>query len=368
MRKGDETLSVGQDVYLENDLQIPYVARLQEIFTYTFAPKEVYFNARWYYREADVHEYAKLQGAKADVNWEGDRLTAMPPELFFSLHNDENHTDCILRACVVHLIADHPEGSMWGQLKRHEYMAWRAYDAKNVYGLSELPTKKLRDAYMLERKRSVGSKLAPPKPQRKEPKRSLTLADGPLSRDELRAVWMPRKHLEVYMETDKFVKVVTGTLVRVSTMVNGQRTFSVAYCIGMKKAPTPYRHGKKVLELALQVRTHMGVRMTGIDTLSNLPPTDAELDALRLPLDSVEVRYLALPPTLTKCATFALTPTPTLTPGPQEDRQAAERDAGVWRAIQPGGAAYAGRGGQGAGECSGPGLALRGGGGRGARA
>ena len=190
MRKGDETLSVGQDVYLENDLQIPYVARLQEIFTYTFAPKEVYFNARWYYREADVHEYAKLQGAKADVKWEGDRLTAMPPELFFSLHNDENHTDCILRACVVHLIADHPEGSMWGQLKRHEYMAWRAYDAKNVYGLSELPTKKLRDAYMLERKRSVGSKLAPPKPQRKEPKRSLTLADGPLSRDELRAVWM----------------------------------------------------------------------------------------------------------------------------------------------------------------------------------
>ena len=83
---------MGQDVYLENDLQIPYVARpltltlprpltltltltltlprpltltltltlalllpltryvarLQEIFTYTFAPKEVYFNARWY--------------------------------------------------------------------------------------------------------------------------------------------------------------------------------------------------------------------------------------------------------------------------------------------------------------------------------
>ena len=38
------------------------------------------------------------------------------------------------------------------------------------------------------------------------------------------------------METDKFVKVVTGTLVRVSTMVNGQRTFSVAYCIGMKRA------------------------------------------------------------------------------------------------------------------------------------
>ena len=25
------------------------MARLQEIFTYTFAPKEVYFNARWCY-------------------------------------------------------------------------------------------------------------------------------------------------------------------------------------------------------------------------------------------------------------------------------------------------------------------------------
>ena len=47
MRKADENLAVGQDVYLENDMHIPYVARLQEIFTYTFAPKEVYFTARW---------------------------------------------------------------------------------------------------------------------------------------------------------------------------------------------------------------------------------------------------------------------------------------------------------------------------------
>ena len=36
----------------------------------------------------------------------------MPAELFFSLHNDENHTDCILRACVVHLAAEQPDGSM----------------------------------------------------------------------------------------------------------------------------------------------------------------------------------------------------------------------------------------------------------------
>ena len=28
----------------------------QEIFTYTFAPNEVYINARWYYRADDTHE------------------------------------------------------------------------------------------------------------------------------------------------------------------------------------------------------------------------------------------------------------------------------------------------------------------------
>jgi len=76
----------------------------------------------------------------------------------------------------------------------------------------------------------------------------------------------------------------------VGLVVNGQRTFFVAYCVGMKKASSPYRVGKKVLELALQVRTHNGVRMTGIDTLSNQPPSDAELDGLRMPLDSAEVR------------------------------------------------------------------------------
>ena len=47
MVKGDEELRLGQDVYLENNLDVPYVARLTEIFIYSFAPTEVYFNARW---------------------------------------------------------------------------------------------------------------------------------------------------------------------------------------------------------------------------------------------------------------------------------------------------------------------------------
>eukprot|EP00965_Chrysotila_dentata_P069630 2299621-Pleurochrysis_carterae.AAC.5 len=41
-----------------------HVYALQEIFVYSFAPTEVYFLARWYYREDDTHEYARLQGAK----------------------------------------------------------------------------------------------------------------------------------------------------------------------------------------------------------------------------------------------------------------------------------------------------------------
>lgn len=100
MQKGEETYEVGQDCYLENGADVPYVARLQEIFVYSFASSEVYFNARWYYREGDVHEYAKMAGASGKVKYEGGTLTAAPSELFFSLHFDENHSDCVLRPCA----------------------------------------------------------------------------------------------------------------------------------------------------------------------------------------------------------------------------------------------------------------------------
>ena len=128
-QKGDEVYTIGQDVYLENGEEIPYVARLQEIFVYAFAPKEVYFNARWYYRVDDCHEYAReFHGLKGDVMWEERRLDADPQELFLSLHMDENHADCILRKCKVYLHADSspPPAAQWSDLKRHEYLAWRA--------------------------------------------------------------------------------------------------------------------------------------------------------------------------------------------------------------------------------------------------
>ena len=287
MIKDDKELAVGQDVYLENDMDIPYVARLQQIFTYSFAPKEVYFNARWYYRVNDVHEYAEMAGAKGKVEWEGDELAVEPSELFFSMHMDENHSDTILRATVVHLVDDSPTSAMWSQLSQHQYMAWRAYDNKSVYSLSELPSKKLRDAYQLERKRTKGS--APVRDKKPEKPR-VVIAEGPLSRDELRSTWLSRKHIEVWHETDQFVKVVTNTLVRSGLTVNGKRTFFVGKVVGLKRASQPYKLGKKVVDIALQVRTHNGVRLTGIDTLSNQAPSDAELDALRIPLEPTDVR------------------------------------------------------------------------------
>ena len=64
--KGSDELRLGQDVYLDTDGSEPYVARLEEIFVYSFAPNEVYFNARWYYRCNDCTEYARLAGAPAD--------------------------------------------------------------------------------------------------------------------------------------------------------------------------------------------------------------------------------------------------------------------------------------------------------------
>ena len=82
-------------------MEVPYVARLQQIFVYSFAPSEVYFNARWYYREGDVHEYARMSGARGDVEYEGGKLRAQRKELFFSLHMDENHADCILRSLTL---------------------------------------------------------------------------------------------------------------------------------------------------------------------------------------------------------------------------------------------------------------------------
>ena len=293
LTKGDEEIHIGQDVYLENNQDVPYVARLQQIFVYSFAPSEVYFNARWYYRDGDVHEYAQMSGAKGDVEYDGQRLDAHPKELFFSLHMDENHADCILRACSVHLVRtnDDPAGSIWDELTQHEFLAWRAYDNKHVFALTSLPSKKLKDACDVEVKRGpqgLASRAAPA-PKKKAPIYE-DLAVGPLQNEELLAIWLPRSHLEIWLETPNFQRVVTGTLVRCSQLINGSRTFYAAYVMAIKRMPRAYKLGSKIIDVALQVRTATGNRLIGLDALSNAQCTEAELSKFKVPLDEAAVR------------------------------------------------------------------------------
>lgn len=131
------------------------------------------------------------------MQWEGERLDAMPNELFFSLHPDENHADCILRPCSVQLHADgtEPPSSLWGGLSRHSYLVWRAYEGKKVYSLAELPHKRFRDALAKELKRQP-KQIAPP-PPKPRPAPKVEYDRGPLANEELRGIWLPRKYLEV---------------------------------------------------------------------------------------------------------------------------------------------------------------------------
>ena len=296
MTKGDQELRVGQDVYLENNQDEPYKARLQEIFTYSFAPSEVYFNARWYYSVSDVHEYAKMSGAKGDVEYDGEVLTAEPKELFFSLHTDENHADCILRPCTVHLVRvpqDEPPALMWEDVMemQHEYVAWRAYDNKHVYSLASLPSKKLKDAADLEVKRSPQDlQRRVTDANRSSARDARAIPTGPLQDEEFHSIYLPRKYLEVWLETNSFSRVTTGTLVRCSQLVNNVRTYFVGYVMQVKRAPRPYKLGQKIADVALQVRTHIGNRLVGLDALSNEPITPAEMGRFKVALDPEAVR------------------------------------------------------------------------------
>ena len=292
--KGDETLKVGQDVYLENNMDIPYVARLQDIFTYSFAPTEVYFNARWYYRVGDCHEHAEKE-----VRHKGNALAPHEKELFFSLHDDENHADCILRSCQVNMLlrGEEPSLSVWDAVadSAHEYIVWRAYGIaeRNVYALTELPSKKLRDACDLEVKRGptgLERRLSEPAKRRA---READMSGGPLANDELLAIWLPRKDLEVWLDTDSFKRVATGILVRCSQILNGVRTFFAGYVTDIKRTARPYKLGQRVAEVALQVRTRTGTRLVDLTALSNVECTAKELEQFKVPLDPVLVRKKA---------------------------------------------------------------------------
>ena len=77
-----------------------------------------------------------LSASRCATDWQGSVLEAEPKELFFSTHMDENHADCILRSCAVHYWQRDrkPSLSAWDVVNssQHEFLAWRAYDNKNV--------------------------------------------------------------------------------------------------------------------------------------------------------------------------------------------------------------------------------------------
>lgn len=57
----------------------------------------------------------------------------------------------------------------------------------------------------------------------------------------MRAVTIPRRHLEVYLETYDFDRAARGALVRVSQLINGKRNFYIAVVTGVKKTQRPYK-------------------------------------------------------------------------------------------------------------------------------
>ena len=94
---------------------------------------------------------------------------------------------------------------------------------------------------------------------------------------------------------NRFARVVDGILTRSVSILNGKRSFYVGKVVGVKRASRPYRLGKKdgkdrIAEYTLQVQTHVGTRLVGLDALSNEAPQDAELARFRVPLDPREVR------------------------------------------------------------------------------
>jgi len=156
--------------------------------------------------------------------------------------------------------------------------------------LTKLAAKKLREECELEARRG---------PQDLEkrirgPAKTKKLRDvdptAPLLLEELRSIWLPRKHLEVWESLPSFSKVATGTIVRCSQIINGQRTFYAAYVLGVKRAPRPYRIRDRMTEAALLVRTQTGNRMVDLTALSNVTCTDGELTRFKVPLEAEDVR------------------------------------------------------------------------------
>lgn len=202
--KWGHTYTVGTDVYLSSgsDEAEPYLARLMEVYAYAFAGDEVYFRARWWYREGDVRDYGLRDPAKERG------LEAEEAELFYAIHDDENHADTVLRPAKVGIVQG--SGSAPALSEPHEYFATRAYDQGVLYDITDaeaIAKNRLRQEVTKELTRQpdisgLVTEDSAGQPAAKKPRLGGAGGDEPKSRvrasyEELCSIMLARKSIEV---------------------------------------------------------------------------------------------------------------------------------------------------------------------------
>ena len=237
-----------------------------------------------------------MAGAKDDyeATWGGEKLFAEPKELFFAPPRREprgHHPPRVPGPAARGGLRSRLRGVH--NLGRHEFFAWRAYDNKKVYALNELPSKKLRDAFAPERKRD-GATSKPPLRERKkrEEEDDDEDWDPSFSNDDLRQLCCPQVPRGGTTRTASPASSTASS--RALSILNGKRSPTSEgrrRQAGVAAVPAGQEGRQdRIAEYTLQVQTHLGTRLVGLDALSNEAPQDAEPARFRVPLDPREVR------------------------------------------------------------------------------
>ena len=152
--------------------------------------------------------------------------------------------------------------SIWDEIdnKTHEYLAWRAYDNKHVYALASLPSKKLQTDFDKEVKRgpeaATSVDLYKDLSSRRSHGGDCHRGDRAARRDELLAIWLPRKHLEVWNQTSTPRRLVVGTLVRCMQLINNVLQVAAQMPAPLLSACHGRKLGKEMVDVALRGRAH----------------------------------------------------------------------------------------------------------------
>jgi len=201
-------------------------------------------------------------------------------------------------------------------LAQHEYECHRAYDNKKVYDVTtpdEITQKRVRDAVKEESHRSPvpmqrtsSMETNAFKKPKFSPSPSLDLptlsksasGGGKASCEDLKQIWLGRKKLEIWLSSDLFKKVVMNSIVRCSQRLSsGTLAFYIGQVVDVKRVAKPYKLGKQVTELALQIKMGNGnIRLHGMDCLSNEPFNQNEYDRFKstIPIEVVRKKMKTL--------------------------------------------------------------------------